>query len=240
VKTRLAMSAVLCGFALTACSAGGTATPVVATSAVPTAAAAPSPNASASEQAAYESYHAALQSNEATIALQVAGLPAQQLYALALQWEQAPITGDPLQTARAVWASAYFANLKTAQPPVVAAPPQPLVPSPTKDQEQAVASQYQTLLGILAGCGRPDCPTPTVTVTPTANPECAELESRVSRDLDSVKEYSNDLHDALNEATRNNTASMEYEVMIQSYQDELNQAQQAAESDQNRFTEDRC
>src|SRR5450755_2149123 len=65
VKTRLAMSAVLCGFALTACSAGGTASPAAASSPVSKAAAAPSPNTSASQQAAYESYHAALLSNEA-------------------------------------------------------------------------------------------------------------------------------------------------------------------------------
>jgi hypothetical protein len=156
MRVRLWLSIGIGSFVVVGCSAPASSPATKVAPTTPVATTSPIPSASQADA----SFHAALVSAEASIAIQTAGLSPQQQYAVAVAWEQAPITGDPVQTARAVWATTFLARLKTAQPTVVAAAPTPSIASPTQDPREAAASRLQQVMSFMRG------PTPTFTGVP--------------------------------------------------------------------------
>jgi hypothetical protein len=70
--------------------------------------------ASASEKAANASWDAARAQARASIAAEVASMDVDQLRALAVKWLVGPITSDPEQLERTLWANGFLDRLKTA------------------------------------------------------------------------------------------------------------------------------
>lgn len=104
----------VCGIVLAGCTVSNGTSPASSTAAVAPASRVVAAPQSESEQ----SYQAAIAAAQVAVAAQVKATDPEQLRQLAVTWESAPISGEPLAIARLEWSDAYLKALQKAQPAI--------------------------------------------------------------------------------------------------------------------------